>query len=113
MREDERREVLGIFNKPTESALGWGEMLTELQERGVRKIVLVCADGLKGLEVVISAVFPGTPLQRYTTHLKRNLLSCVRNGDKGELAEDLRQVFRTGGSQLYGGESLGTMADTL
>ena len=96
VREDERREVLGIFNKPTESALGWGEMLTELQERGVRKIGLVCADGLKGLEVVISAVFPGTPLQRYTTHLKRNLLSFVRNGDKGELAEDLRQVFRTG-----------------
>ena len=96
MREDERREVLGIFNKPTESALGWGEMLTELQERGVRKIGLVCADGLKGLEDVISAVFPGTPLQRCTTHLKRNLLSSVRNGDKGELAEDLRQVFRTG-----------------
>ena len=71
-------------------------MLTELQERGIRKIGLVCADGLKGLEDVISAVFPGTPLQRCTTHLKRNLLSCVRNGDKGELAEDLRQVFRTG-----------------
>ena len=56
----------------------------------------MCADGLKGLEDVISAVFPGPPLQRCTTHLKRNLLSCVRNGDKGELAEDLRQVFRTG-----------------
>ena len=56
----------------------------------------MCADGLKGLEDVISAVFPGTPLQRCTTHLKRNLLSCVRNGDKGELAEDLRQLFRTG-----------------
>ena len=94
VREDKRREVLGIFNKPTESALGWGEMLTELQERGVRKIGLVCADGLKGLEDVISTVFPGTPLQRCTTHLKRNLLSYVRNGDKGELAEDLRQVFR-------------------
>lgn len=96
VREDKQREVLGIFNKSTESALGWGEMLAELQERGVRKIGLVCADGLKGLEDVISAVFPGPPLQRCTTHLKRNLLSCVRNGDKGELAEDLRQVFRTG-----------------
>lgn len=71
-------------------------MLTELQERGVRKIGLVCADELKGLEDVVSAVFPGTPLQRCTTHLKRNLLSCVRNGDKGEPAEDLRQLFRTG-----------------
>ena len=114
VREDKRREVLGIFNKPTKSALGWGEMLAELQERGVRKIGLVCADGLKGLEDVISAVFPGTPLQRCTTHLKRNLLSCVRNGDKGELAEDLRQVFLPyRGSQLYSREGLGTMAETL
>lgn len=45
---------------------------------------------------VISTVFPGTPLQRCTTHLKRNLLGGVHNGDKGELAEDLRQLFRTG-----------------
>ena len=88
--------MLGIFNEPTESVPGWGEMLAELQERGVRKIGLVCADGLKGLEDVISTVFPGTPLQRCTTHLQRNLLGGVRNGDKGELAEDLRQLFRTG-----------------
>ena len=57
---------------------------------------LVCADGLAGLGDVISAVFPGTPLQRCTSHLKYNLLSSVRNGDKGELVEDLRQVFRAG-----------------
>ena len=114
VREDMRCEVLGIFNKPTESALGWGEMLTELQERGVRKIGLVCADRLKGLEDVISAVFPGTPLQCCTTYLKCNLLNYVCNGDKGELAEDLRQVFLPyGGSQLYGRESLGTMAGAL
>lgn len=109
VREDKRREVLGIYNKPTESALGWGEILVELQERGVRKIGLVCADGLKDLEDVISTVFPGTPLQRCTTHLKRNLLSCVRNGDKGELAEDLgRSSVRS-----YTAESLGTMAGAL
>lgn len=29
-------------------------------------------------------------------HLTRNLLGRVRNGDKGEVDEDLRQVFRTG-----------------
>ena len=71
-------------------------MLNDLYERGVGKIGLVCADGLKGLEDVISEVFPGTKLQRCTTHLKRNIISDVRNGDKGEVAEDLRQVFRTG-----------------
>ena len=58
VHEDKRCEVLGIFNKPTESALGWSEMLAELHERDVRKIGLVCAVGLKGLEPVISTVFP-------------------------------------------------------
>lgn len=96
VREDKTREVIGIYNKPTESATGWGEMLSDLRERGAERIGLLCADGLKGLETVVSDVFPGTPLQRCTTHLKRNLLSDVRMGDKGELAEDLRQVFRTG-----------------
>ena len=46
VKEDKTREVLGIFNKPTESALGWGEMLNELRERGVCRIGLICADGL-------------------------------------------------------------------
>ncbi len=71
-------------------------MLNDLYERGVSKIGLICADGLKGLDDVVSEVFPGTSLQRCTTHLKRNILSDVRNGDKGDVADDLRQVFRTG-----------------
>ena len=81
VKEDKTREVLGIFNKPTESALGWGEMLNDLRERGVCRIGLICAGGLRGLEDVISEVFPGTKLQRCTTHLKRNIISDVRNGD--------------------------------
>lgn len=113
VREDKRCGVLGIFNEPMECALGWGVMLAELHERGVREIGLVCADGLKGLENVISAVFPETPQQRCTTHLKRNLLGCLSNGDKRELAESLRQAFRTGGSLPYGREGLGTMAGVL
>ena len=44
---------------------------------------------------MLNAIFSGTPLQRWATHLKRHLLSSVRNGDKGEQVEDLRQVFRT------------------
>ena len=33
---------------------------------------------------------------RGTRHLKRNLLGKVRHGDKMSLADDLRDVFRTG-----------------
>ena len=45
---------------------------------------------------MIAEVFPKTPLQHCTTHLKRNIISDVRIGDKREVAEDLKQVFRTG-----------------
>ena len=110
VREDKRREVLGIFNKPTESALGWGEMLTELQERGVRKIGLVCADGLKGLEDVISAVFPGATLHDASETQSAELRAQRRQGRAGRGSA---AALPYGGSQLYGRESLGTMADTL
>lgn len=94
VKEDKTREV--ICNKPMESAHGWGGMLNGIYERGVERVGLICADGLKGLEDVIAEVFPQTPLQRSTTHLKRNIISDMRIGDKRKVAEDLKQVFRVG-----------------
>lgn len=94
--EEGRREVLGIFNIPEESATGWGEIFDSLKDRGVEKVGLVVADGIKGLDTVIGEKFPGTPLQRCVTHLKRNMFAKVNHGDKGALAADLRDIFRTG-----------------
>ena len=94
--EEGTREVLGIYNSPIESANGWGNMFDDLHERGVESIGLMVADGLSGLDKVIGEKFPGTALQRCTTHLKRNMLARVRHGDKKELADDMREVFRTG-----------------
>ena len=94
--EEGRCDVPGIFNIPTESATGWGDIFDTLKERGVQKIGLMVADGIKGLDVVVGEKFPGTPLQRCVTHLKRNMLAKVSHGDKGALASDLRDIFRTG-----------------
>ncbi len=94
--EEGTREVLGIYNSPVESANGWGNMFDDLHERGVECVGLMVADGLTGLDKVIGEKFPGTAFQRCTTHLKRNMLARVRHGDKKELADDMREVFRTG-----------------
>lgn len=96
IKEDKTREVLGIFNRPSESATGWGEMFEALQARGVIKIGLLVADGIRYLEDALARHYPDTPLQKCVTHLKRNMLNRVRHGDKGELANDLRDVFLTG-----------------
>lgn len=94
--EEGTREVLGIYNSPVESATGWGYMFDDLHERGVECIGLMVADGLSGLDKVIGEKFPGTAFQRCTTHLNRNMLARVRHGDKKQLADDMREVFRTG-----------------
>ena len=94
--EEGTREVLGIFNMPQESATGWGEIFDKMKDRGLQRVGLMVADGIKGLDTVIGQKFPGTPLQRCVTHLKRNMFAKVRHGDKAALAADLRDIFRTG-----------------
>ena len=96
VNEDATREVLGLYNSPIESASGWSNMFDDLRDRGVERIGLMVADGLSGLDKVIGEKFPGTAFQRCTTHLKRNMLARVRHGDKKALADDMREVFRTG-----------------
>nr|CRY95066.1 hypothetical protein [uncultured prokaryote] len=94
--EEGTREVIYIGNMPVESATGWGEIFEALKDRGLKRVGLMVADGIKGLDGVIGEKFPGTPLQRCVTHLKRNMFAKVRHGDKAALAADLRDIFRTG-----------------
>lgn len=51
--EEGRRDVLGIFNIPTESVTGWSDIFDTLKERGVQTIGFMVADGIKGLDVVV------------------------------------------------------------
>ena len=94
--EEGTREVIGIFNLPTESAAGWRLMFEDLKKRGLEQIGLIVADGITGLDSVVGESFPVTPLQRCVTHLKRDMICRVRHGDKNDLAADLRRVFKTG-----------------
>ena len=56
--EEGTREVLGIFNMPQESATGWSDIFDKLKERGVQRIGLMVADGIKGLDTVIGENSP-------------------------------------------------------
>lgn len=94
--EEGTREVIYIGNMPVESATGWGEIFDTLKDRGLQRVGLMVADGIKGLDTIVGEKFPGTPLQRCVTHLKRNMFAKVRHGDKAALAADLRDIFRTG-----------------
>ena len=63
--EEARRDVLGIFNIPTESAAGWNDIFDTLKDRGMERIGLKVTDGIKGFDTVVGEKFPGTPLHRW------------------------------------------------
>ncbi len=87
--------MLGIFNIPTESATGWSDIFDTLKVKRKGRPKDRGLIGIKGPDVIAREKFHGTPLQRCVTHLKRNMFAEVSHGDKGALASDLQDIFRT------------------
>ena len=53
-----KKEVLGLWTSATEGAKVWLGVLTEQKNRGVKDILIVCMDGLKGFPQAIETAFP-------------------------------------------------------
>ncbi len=87
------KEVLGIWVEQTEGAKFWLQVVTELQNRGVKDILIACVDGLKGFPEAINSVFPKTEVQLCIVHMVRNSLKYVSWKDKRELAKDLKTIY--------------------
>src|SRR5690554_6894619 len=66
------KELLGLWLSENEGAKFWLNVLTELQNRGVKDILIACIDGLKGFPDAINAVFPETQIQLCIVHMVRN-----------------------------------------
>ena len=88
------KEILGFYIGDSESAKYWTSILNEIKNRGVKDILIMCADGLKGLKEAISAVYPTTEFQRCIVHMIRNTLQYVSYKDRKELAKDLKQIYQ-------------------
>lgn len=87
------KELLGLWMTQNESAKFWLQVLTELQNRGLKDILIACVDGLTGFPDAIEAVFPQTTVQLCIVHLVRNSLSYVSYKDRRAVAADLRLIY--------------------
>lgn len=105
IREDGTKEVLAYTIAPTESAFNWQELLVDLKERGVEKVLLFISDGLKGMADAIFSVFPKSQYQTCLVHVTRNLAHKVRVEDRSEICADFKTVYRAD-SQEDGQEAL-------
>ena len=88
------KEVLGLWAAQNEGAKFWLQVLTELQNRGVKDIFIACVDGLKGFPEVIESVYPKAEVQTCIVHMVRASLSYVNWKQRKQVAADLRQVYQ-------------------
>lgn len=87
------KEVISLQIGENESSKYWLGVLNELKNRGVRDIMVVCADGLTGIKEAISAAFPSTDYQRCIVHQVRNTLRYVSYKDRKKFATDLKTIY--------------------
>jgi putative transposase len=92
---DGMRDVLGLWMGPSggEGAKQWISMLTELRNRGILDVCIVCCDGLKGLPEAIGAIWPAATVQTCVVHLVRNSLRYTSKADWGKITAALKVIY--------------------
>jgi putative transposase len=88
-----QKELLGMWISQNEGAKFWMGVLTDLKNRGVEQIFIMCVDGLSGFPEAIESVYPQSRVQLCIVHKIRQSLTYVSWKDRKLLAEDLKAVY--------------------
>ena len=88
------KELLGLWLSENEGSKFWLSVLTELQNRGVKDILIACVDGLKGFPEAINAAYPHTQIQLCIVHMVRNSVRYVPWKDYKAVTADLKRIYQ-------------------
>ena len=92
--EDGMKDLLGLYIAQNEGAKFWLSILTDLQNRGVRDVLIACVDNLTGFGDAIESIFPDTEIQLCIVHQIRNSLKYVISEDEKPFMKDLKKVYQ-------------------
>lgn len=95
-----RKELLGMYVSESEGANFWLSVLTDLRNRGVKDMLIVCIDALKGFEEAILTIYPGAEVQSCIVHQIRNSLKYVASKNQKEFMADLKLVYQADTKEL-------------
>jgi putative transposase len=87
------KHVLGIWLGGDEGSSFWAGVLAELRNRGVRDVLFVCCDGLKGLPDAVKATWKDATVQTCVIHLIRSSMKYVSWKDRKKAAAFMRPVY--------------------
>jgi putative transposase len=91
---DGERDILGLWaGQGGEGAKYWLTVLTEIKNRGVNDVCIVCCDGLKGLPDSIATTWPRAITQTCVLHLIRHTFRLAGRHDWEAIAKALRPIY--------------------
>jgi transposase-like protein len=105
-----KKELLGMYVSESEGANFWLSVLTDLQNRGVKDMLIACIDNLKGFSEAILSIFPQTDVQSCIVHQIRNSLKYVASKNQKEFMVDLKLVYQAD-TKEYAEEKLTTLEE--
>jgi len=94
MNYEGEKDLLGIYLAETESASFWLNALSDLNQRGVKDIIIASIDNLKGFDQAIKSIFPKTDVQLCIVHQIRNSIRFVPWKDEREVIRDMKAIYR-------------------
>lgn len=94
------KDILGFYAAESEGANFWLGVLSDLQARGVKDILIACIDGLKGFPEAIQSIFPKTEIQLCIVHQIRNSIKYVVSKEQKPFMVDLKKVYQADTKEL-------------
>jgi putative transposase len=94
VEEEGFREVLAVEIAAGEKSAAYSSLLRGLLDRGLSGVRLVVSDDHEGIKAAVSGELPGVEWQRCIVHFARNVLAHVPASAMGEVAEDLKAIFK-------------------
>jgi transposase-like protein len=87
------KELLGLYVGENEGARYWLKVISDLQNRGVKDIIIASVDNLKGLSNAIKSVFPDTEVQLCIVHQIRSSMKYVPYKQRPQVVQALQAVY--------------------
>lgn len=88
------KDLLGLYISENEGARFWLNVLTDIQNRGVKDIIIACIDNLKGFAEAIETIFPQTEVQLCVVHQIRQSTRFVAWKDSKQVMKALKLVYQ-------------------
>lgn len=90
IRSDGIREILGARIADCENELTWEDLISDLKDRGLRRVDLVVSDGHKGIQAAVERSFHGCSWQMCQVHFIRAVLKKVPRKDHKRIVAILK-----------------------